>query len=62
MNKILTPQEIETQAAKLGWSVVELCSRADIAPSTFYRWRSGDTKPTLEVYQRLIDALATVVP
>jgi transcriptional regulator with XRE-family HTH domain len=59
MSKLLTPQEIETQASERGWSVVNLCERAGIAPSTFYRWLLGQSEPKLGIYQRLVGALET---
>jgi len=53
---LLTPSEIEARAKSAGLSLGELCRRADIAMSTFYRWRSGETSPTLDVYRRLVEA------
>jgi transcriptional regulator with XRE-family HTH domain len=38
-----------------GLTIAQLCARAGIAHSTFTRWRSGRTSPTLDVYQRLVD-------
>lgn len=52
----LTPAYIEARAVAAGLSLVELCDRAGIALSTFYRWRSGTTTPGLDVYRRLIAA------
>lgn len=54
---ILSPFEIEARATEAGLSIADLCRRADIALSTFYRWKSGKTAPGIGVYQRLIDAL-----
>jgi transcriptional regulator with XRE-family HTH domain len=53
MTGLLTPAQIEARAKEAGLSLVELCERAGIALSTFYRWRSGDTEPRLDVYRRL---------
>jgi len=41
------------RARKVGLPVSELARRADIAPSTFNRWRAGDTSPTLDVFARV---------
>ena len=57
MNDLMSPLEIERLAGEAGLSVRDLCQRAGIALSTFYRWRSGETEPTLGVYRRLRDAL-----
>lgn len=53
----MSPEQIERQAAALGLSLRDLCERADIAQSTFYRWRSGETEPNLRVYRRIKDVL-----
>jgi transcriptional regulator with XRE-family HTH domain len=53
MSALLTPAEIEARAKEAGLSLAELCERAGIALSTFYRWRSGDTSPSVNVYRRL---------
>jgi predicted transcriptional regulator len=41
------------RARKVGLPVSELARRADIAPSTFNRWRTGETSPTLDVFARV---------
>jgi predicted transcriptional regulator len=56
MSDVLTPAEIEAKAKAAGLSIGDLCRSAGIALSTFYRWRAGETSPTLDVYQRLRDA------
>jgi transcriptional regulator with XRE-family HTH domain len=53
MSALLTPAQMEARARDAGLSLVELCERAGIALSTFYRWRSGDTSPSIDVYRRL---------
>ena len=53
MSDLLTPDVIERMAKEAGMSIGELCESANIAPSTFYRWKKGRTKPTLEIYERL---------
>lgn len=52
----MTPDEILQRARDAGLSMAEVCRRAQIAPSTWTRWKSGQTRPTLEVYKRLKDA------
>lgn len=53
----MSPEEIECQAAAAGLSLRELCARAGIAQSTFYRWRAGATEPQVRVYRRITDVL-----
>jgi len=53
----MSPEDIERQAAEAGLSLKELCARAGIAQSTFYRWRSGETEPQVRVYRRIKEAL-----
>lgn len=50
------PADIETRAQAAGLSIADVCKRADIALSTFYRWKAGKTAPTLTICQRLLDA------
>lgn len=53
----MSPAEIERQAAEAGLSVKDLCLRAGIAQSTFYRWRNGDTDPQMRLYRRITSVL-----
>jgi transcriptional regulator with XRE-family HTH domain len=50
---LLAPDEIEAKAAAVGKSMADVCREAGIAPSTFSRWRRGETEPTLGVYRRI---------
>jgi len=52
MDKLLNPQEIKTAAAARGISVAEMCRRAKVAESTFWRWANGGDVRT-EIYLRL---------
>jgi hypothetical protein len=52
---LFTAAEIEERGRRIGISIATICERAKIALSTFYRWRSGDTEPRLDVYGRLKD-------
>lgn len=56
MPDLLTAAQIEARAKLAGLSIVDVCRKAGIAFSTFYRWRKGDTCPTIDVYQRLCTA------
>jgi transcriptional regulator with XRE-family HTH domain len=53
---VLTPLEIEARAHAAGITLREVCKRAEIALSTFYRWKAGKTAPTLTVYSRICAA------
>ena len=44
MQHVLTPDEIEKRAERLGVSMAVACERAGIALSTFYRWKTGATE------------------
>lgn len=55
-----TAAQIEARARRVGLGIPELCRLTGIAPSTFYRWKAGDTTPRLDVCQRLLDAIAAV--
>jgi len=57
MHELLTPKEIEEHAAAAGRTMAEVCRSAGVAPSTFTRWKAGQTEPTLGVYRRLVAAL-----
>jgi transcriptional regulator with XRE-family HTH domain len=57
MGDLLSPAEIERLADDAGLSVAELCKRANVAHTTFYRWRLGRTSPSLDIYQRLKEVL-----
>jgi hypothetical protein len=61
MSILLTPEQIEAKAAACGKSMAEVCREAAIAPSTFSRWRRGETEPTLGVYRRLCEAVGVAV-
>jgi transcriptional regulator with XRE-family HTH domain len=57
MEDILSPDEIYLRARASGISISDLCKRAGVAHTTFYRWRAGESSPNLDVYCRLRDAL-----
>jgi transcriptional regulator with XRE-family HTH domain len=55
MADLLTPEEIEFRARAKGMNLAQLCEAAEIAPSTFTRWKAGQTMPTMAVYLRLAE-------
>lgn len=59
MPELPTPDDIEARAKAAGLTIPEVCKLAEIAPSTFWRWKHGKTSPTVGVCQKLIDATAT---
>lgn len=50
-------QKLEQRAAVLGLPINELCRRAKIRRSTFTRWKSDETQPTMRLYQRVLRVL-----
>lgn len=57
MDELLSPADVERLAAEAGLNIKEICARAGIAHTTFYRWKAGKTEPTLDVYRRIRDVL-----
>ena len=57
MNRVLTASEIEARARRAGMSVREFCERAEIALSTFYRWKAGKHSPSVATYERLCQVI-----
>lgn len=58
---IMDVQEIvsglEARAKAAGLSIDTACRRAGFHPSTFYRWRNGETSPQFRLLQKLDDAI-----
>lgn len=53
--------EIESMAAEAGIGINALCDEADVARSTFTRWKNGDVKHGgLKTYHSLIGAIKTL--
>ncbi len=50
-------QHITQAIAESGLTLKEVCARANIAQSTFTRWKANKTGPTLKVYRRIRNAL-----
>lgn len=53
-----TPEEMEAAAKAAGLTMRKVCAKSPHAYSTWYRWRNGQTKPTLEVIVSFATALA----
>jgi hypothetical protein len=54
--RIPTVRDIERLAFDGRISMVELCRRADVHPSTFGYWKSGRSTPSVAIVQALLDA------
>jgi hypothetical protein len=54
--RIPGPRDIERLAFEGQISMVELCRRAQIDPSTFRYWKMGRSSPSIATVQALIDA------
>lgn len=52
----LTPLEIEIRAKRAGLTMKQVCQRAQIAQSTFSRWKHSDQSISLDVFRRLYQA------
>lgn len=57
MDDLLTPADVERFARVAGLSMAEVCRRAQIAQSTFCRWKAGHSAPRLDVYTRIRSAV-----
>lgn len=49
--------DAESRAQAGGLSIDDLCKAAGIARSTWQRWKSGATEPTMRTWRRVEDAL-----
>lgn len=58
--KLLSAEDVERLAAEAGVPLKDIFEKADISHTTFYRWRKGDTRPTLDVYERIVNALRSL--
>ena len=54
---VLTPHDFEGRTKKAGLSIAELCRRANVAPSSFHRWKSGGNGITIGTYSDLLKVL-----
>lgn len=56
MRYALTAAEIEARAEEAGLTMADVCRAAGIAITTFWRWKTGQTEPTLGIYLKLCAA------
>lgn len=54
--------EMERQLKAAGSSVGALCERANIARSTWTRWKAGDVKPNWTTWEAVIAAADQLCP
>lgn len=62
MTKLLTPADIEEMAKAAGKTIKQVCKEADVAQSTFFRWKTDRSHPRLDIYERLCAAVRGVAP
>lgn len=58
----LTVIDIEAALASHGVSVSRLCQRADVAFSTWHRWKKGERQPGRANWARVVVAFRELVP
>ena len=54
-------EKIERLRKAKGMTIYVLSQEADLSHSTFYSWRKRKTMPTLEVLEKIADALGTTL-
>lgn len=52
--------EYQSRAKAVGWTVAELCRRADVCRTTLSKWKLRGAKPTQSVLMRLDATLRPV--
>lgn len=57
MDALPTPKIVRDSAEAVGLSMSELCRRAKIAPSTFWKWQAGEHSPKLSVIQKWLSVI-----
>lgn len=55
--EIKSADDLQREATLAGITMVAVIRRAGVSDSTFYRWKGGHTRPSLDVYARLVAAL-----
>ncbi|GBD48146.1 hypothetical protein METY_1359 [Methylopila sp. Yamaguchi] len=53
--------QFEDRLKQAGISVRRACREAGIAPSTWTRWKSGTTSPTLATWEKVEDAAEALI-
>jgi transcriptional regulator with XRE-family HTH domain len=56
----MTLKQIETTASQAGITMRELCQRAGIAHTTYWRWASGKSEPKQSKLAKLVQAAKEV--
>ena len=56
-SELPTPDDIEARAKAVNLTMPEVCLKADVAYTTFWRWKHGRTSPSMALCQRLLDAI-----
>lgn len=51
---------LEQDARRVGVSMTELCKRAGLSPSTFFRWKHDGRSFTADSYNRLVLTLRQI--
>lgn len=59
---LLDVAELERVAATRRLSMAQVCRIAGVAPSTWQRWKQGQSQPRLNVMLRIRDAVLTGKP
>jgi len=62
MNKIYSPQELVDIGAAKGMTTGDICRKAGVSDSIFWRWRRGETEPNLASYRALVAAVIEPKP
>lgn len=52
-----TPEQVEAMALDAGLTITEACRRANVARSTFTRWKAGEVDPSIGIVRRIIEAI-----
>ena len=59
-----TIADVEARLVGLGWNrrsiALRLCHAADINPTTWRRWRKGETEPTAKTWRKVKQELANI--
>lgn len=55
-------EEIESALRQRGKSVADLCREADIARSTWDRWKRGETAPNFKTWETVLAAARRIAP
>jgi transcriptional regulator with XRE-family HTH domain len=56
MDLFPTPLDIEIAAKRAGLTMTQVCARANVAFSTWARWKAGTSKMTIDTCAKLANA------